>query len=250
MNYFVSTGNLFILVCQSLSRYFYHMLNTELRILQKNASDEINNIDLVFVMNDSFDLNHCSLWMYKNRINPSKLRIVGYDKNNDIDLLEFGTLKLQFENSFQVKNGIDRIKIPFFIGYVKLFFKGHGEQSLLKCLSSVIYNLVNYEDLAKSREYPIEGLNRNFLLPGVQNWHEFLRRFNKYAPILYVCGWVAETDKIEQLIKIISIELGKIDPSESFVIFELKSVSLISEIVAIMEELAQQSKYKCYSQTY
>jgi hypothetical protein len=78
-------------------------------------------------------------------------------------------------------------------------------------------------------------------MPGVQNWNEFVRRFNKYAPILYIWGWAAETDTITRLIKNISIDLMKIDASNSFVIFELEPMSLINEIVAIMEELAKQS---------
>jgi hypothetical protein len=123
-----------------------------------------------------------------------------------------------------------------------MFFKGHGEQSLLQSISYVAYNLSNYSSLVETGDYTQEGLYRNFLLPGIQNWNEFVHRFNKYAPVLYVRGWTNETNTINNLIKIISIGLEKVDASKPFIIFELESMSLINEIVFLLEGLAQQQQ--------
>lgn len=239
MNNSLFAGNLFMPLSQSVIRYFKYILNMELQLLQSNISDGPNNIELLFIINEPTELDICCRRMYENRIKPEKLRIMGYDDNNDINLLKFNTLKGHFENKFRIKKGIDRMQIHFFRDQINLFFKGHGEQSLMNCLTYVTYYLSNYSDLVKIGDHTPEKLHQLFLLPGLQNWVEFVRRFNKYAPVLYVRGWVSETNTVEKLMKIISTDLTKIDASKPFVIFELKSISHIKEIVTILEELAQ-----------
>jgi hypothetical protein len=241
MNICLIGENLCIPFSQSLERYFRYILKRDLWLMGNNISYAATDFDLIFVIDDPTQFNYCSHWIYEKKISPSKLRIMSYDNKNDINLLEFDTLKSQFQNSLKNEHGIDHKNIPFFRDQISLFFKGHGEQSLLQCLTYVSYNLGNYSSLLKSEDFSPEDLHQHFLMPGVQNWNEFVRRFNKYAPILYIWGWAAETDTITRLIKNISIDLMKIDASNSFVIFELEPMSLINEIVAIMEELAKQS---------
>lgn len=242
MNNFLFAGSLFNSLSKALVRYFSHVLNLGLSLAQSNISVRSNDIDQIFVVNEPLELSNCCRWMYDNGMGPDQLRIMGYDINNDINLLNFDLLKVQFEKKYRSEKTIDRIQIPFFRDQIRLFFKGHGEQSLFQCLTYVRYNLENYSSLLKSGDYTQEGLYQNFLLPGLENWNEFVRRFNKYAPVLYVRGWASETNTIDNLLRIISIDLGKIDTSKSFVVFELESMHLINEIVILLEELAQQQQ--------
>lgn len=241
MNFSLFIGTQYMPIFYSLERYLKYIFYEKLYLNQSLLENEFKNLHLIITINEPKDLTLCCQWIYANRISPNKFRILGNDENNDINLLAFSTIKEQFENSFKIEQGINKLQIPFFCDQIKLFFKGHGEQSLLKCLSDANYYLNNYKNLLLIGDFAPNELLKNFLLPGVESWNQFIKRFQKYAPLLWVNGWIAETETIESSIIIISNDLSKINALESFIIFEFKTLQLISEIITIMEELASQT---------
>jgi hypothetical protein len=203
---------------------------------------------MFYVINEPLELDKCFTWIHRNKINPDRLRILGYDSNADINLLEYETLKTQIENSFLITRGINQSNIPFISDRVKLFFKGHGEQSLLGCIGWVNYYFGNYTAMALSGEYALNGLNEAFLFPGIKNWLEFRRRFSKYAPILYASGWGNQVDSIERHIKVINMDIKRVELSDSFHTFDSVSMISLSVITSEIEEMAFQADQK-YNET-
>ena len=241
MKYFLFTSDKSKPIFYSLERYFKYKFDRELLENSSFSSSKIENLTLIFSLNNPESLFLCCQQIYDNRINPDKLRIIGYDNHNDINLLNYLSLSSQIKNCFQIVHGIDRMEIPFFRDHIRLFFNGHGEKSLLKYLTEVNNSLTNYANLAQIEEYTPEELFKNFLLQGVQNWFEFVRRFNKYVSLLYCLGWATETDSIIRMIEKISNELVPINTSRCFTIFELKSLSFIYEIRSLLEQIARQT---------
>lgn len=229
---------------QTLSRLFKYTLNIETSLKSSLNSDVQEDIDLLFVFNDPIELDECCIWIYNKKVNPNKLRIIGFDSDNDINLLEIESLTKQIEHSIKLDNGKNLINISFFRSLITLFFKGHGEKSLFKALSDTRYYFFNYNNLVNSGDFTPEELHHGFLLKGVESWKIFAQRVNKYAPILYTLGWTASTDSLDRLIQEVSADLQNIETSESFINFDSKLLVLINEIIGIIEDLAQKSNYK------
>lgn len=229
---------------QSLSRFFKYSLNIETSLISSLNSDIQEDFDLLFVFNDPIELDECCKWIYHIKVNPSKLRIIGFNSDNDINLLDIESLTNQIEYSIKLDNGKNLINISFFRNLITLFFKGHGEKSLFKALSDTRYYFFNYNNLVKSGDFTSEELHHGFLLKGVESWKIFVQRVGKYAPIIYVLGWTKSIDSLERLIQEVSADLQNIETSESFINFESKLLVHINEIIGIIEDLAQKSNYK------
>lgn len=238
MNIFLFAGDSFLPLAQSLKRYFRYLFKTELGLQDGYIPGEADKIDLLFAFDEPSELEKSFTWIHQNRINPDRLRILGYDSNADISLLEVESLKTQIEHSFVISQGKDRLYNPLISNRIKLFFKGHGEQSLLGCLGWVNYYLGNYPAMAGSGQYSPAGLNETFLSPGIQNWQEFTRRFSKYSPFLYASGWDKQTNEIEQLIKVVSLDINRLEFPNSFHTFDSETFESLAEITSILEEMA------------
>lgn len=248
MNKILFAGNTVFMIAQSLERYFHYLLRTELRFWDDGIPVEPDRFGLIYVLNELSELEKCFTWIYRNKINPDKLRILGYDSNADINLLEVDTLKIQIEHSFLIVNRMDWSCIPFINDQVKLFFKGHGEQSLLGCIGWVNYYFGNYRAMAETRQYSPKELNEAFLIPGSQNWHEFMRRFSKYAPILYALGWDKQVIAIERFIKVIVLDINHIELSDALHTFDSETMNSLAGIITAIEEMAFQADQK-YNET-
>lgn len=244
MNIFLFAGDSFTPLAQSLKRFFRYLFKTEVALLDGYIPVEPDEIDLIFVINESSELEKCFVWIHQNKINPDRLRILGFDSNADINLLEVETLKTQIENSFLITRGIVRSNLPLNSDRVKLFFKGHGEQSLLGCIGLVNYYLGNYPVMAESGQYSPKELNAAFLIPGIQNWEEFTRRFTKYAPTLYVSGWDKQVNQIERYIKVIALEIKQVELSDALHTFDSETMKSLAEITSLIEGIAFETDQK------
>lgn len=245
---FLFLGESFITLAKSLKRFFFYSLNIELRFVDEYVFFESNNNIFIYVINDPIELQNCFSWIHKNNFSPYNLRILGFDSNSDLNLIEVETLKTQIENSFLMTRGIDRSNIPFIRDKVKLFFKGHGEQSLLGCIGWVNYYFGNYRAMAETRQYSPKELNEAFLIPGFQNWHEFMRRFSKYAPILYALGWDKQVVAIERFIKVIVLDINHVELSDALHTFDSETMNSLAGIITAIEEMAIQADHK-YNET-
>ncbi len=249
MKNFLFAGNSFMPLARSLERYFRYLLNTELKFIDDDIFVEPDKIDLLYTINESSVLQKCLSWIHKNKFNSNRLRILGCDTHADINLLMVETLGIQIENSFVISRRIDQSNFLFISDRVKLFFKGHGEQSLLGCIGWVNYYLGNYPAMAKSNDYSPKELNETFLAPGIQNWEEFTRRFSKYVPILYVSGWDKQVNEIERCIKVVAEDIKRIEFSDSFHTFDSGTIKSLAEITSFIEEMAFQANRK-QNETY
>ena len=246
MNYFLITEDSSITLAHSLARYYRYTLGIELCLWNDGISIESDKNDFFFILNEPKGLEKYLSWIHKNDFNPNRLRFIGYDSNADINLLDVETLKTQIEHCFEVIKGIDRLGIPFIFNRIKTFFNGHGEQSLLSCISGVKYYLGNYSEMADSREYsPIE-LNKTFFIPGMQCWDEFTLRFSKYASFLYVSGWDKQVHEIERSINVVTMDLKKAEVSDCFHTFSSETIQSLKEIITSIENMASQIDRKQY----
>lgn len=242
MNYFLIKGDspTPTILAHSITRYFRYILGIEIHFWINHSYIEPENNDLFFILFEPSEIESFFSWFHKNNFNPDRLRFIANDEKADINLLDVETLKTQIEHCFEVTRGIDLLGIPFIFNRIKTFFNGHGEQSLLSCISGVKYYLGNYSEMADSGEYsPIE-LNKTFFIPGMQYWDEFTLRFSKYASFLYVSGWDKQVHEIERSINVVTMDLKKAEVSDCFHTFSSETIQSLKKIIKSIENMASQ----------
>ena len=168
------------------------------------------------------------------------LILLGVNEKDPIDLLHTTCLRDEIKRVLISDPPTEIYKPGELKDKLKLLFKGHGEQTLLGCLGWVYYYLGNYSGMANTGNYSTEGLDEKFLAPGKQNWQEFTTRFMKYAPILLLAGYSRETKVIEKYINQISLDLIKIEESNSLHTFSSETMQNLAEITTSLEEMASQ----------
>lgn len=223
----------------AIERYCRYVLNLPIEIITPSRLELPDNFILFISDPDTVYLLETCNVLFLNKISPDKTRIIGSQSHSDINLLDLNNLNASFEKSLYSVDLSIRANNPYFSSQISTFFKGHGEQSLLGCIGWVNYYIGNYIKLAGSREYEPRELNKAFLEPGIQNWNEFKRRFEKYAPLLYFVGWNDDALRINNSINTIEKEIKNIDVTESFHIFGNDTIKLLSDISECIEKMAE-----------
>jgi hypothetical protein len=248
MNTFLSTGNNHSQLKGSILRFCGYCNSIHLNEVEIENLPPANAVDLLFIFSGHENIEEIYRVIYKLRISPNKLRFIGYSAKYDINLLDFKKLKVQFEACFTSNTIKKRTEVAWFYKKLHLFFSGHGEQSLLSCLTWINYYFANYSNLTKSGDYNAKDLYRHFLVPGLKNWKEFTRRFKKYAPILWVAGFQFEMESIEKNIHVLDIKIAKVGNPDSFFNFGEDFFQRLAEITEKIESMAGQTK-QAYGKT-
>jgi hypothetical protein len=224
----------------AIERYCRYVLSVTIEIVNPQNLFLHNNYLLFLLDNDSDSLLKTCNVLFLNNIAIDKTRTIGFYSYSDINLLELDKLKSNFERSFYYVDTTNKKNNPFISEKISIFFKGHGEQSLLGCIGWVTYYFENYARLLNSEDYSPQGLYKHFLVPGMKYWGEFVRRFEKYAPIIYTAGWDKQTRQIESLIKKVSPESDMEVGLNNMPDFGKDTILAISEIRTILEDIEKQ----------
>jgi hypothetical protein len=248
MNAFLTTGYNHSQLIHSIRRFCCYCNTINLNEVEIENFPPPDSVDSLFIFSERENIEELYRVIYKRRISPNKLRFTGYSAKYDINLLDFNKLKAQFEACFTGNTEKKRTETEWFYKKLHLFFSGHGEQSLLSCLTWINYYLRNYSTLTETDDYSVKDLNRLFLVPGIENWKEFMLKFKKYAPILWVAGFQFEMESIEKNIQIIDIKIARVGNSDSFFKFGEDFFQCLAEITEIVESMARQTK-QAYGKT-
>ncbi len=225
----------------AIERYCRFVLNVTIETVNPKNLVLHNNYLLFLLDNDTDSLLKTCNELFLNNIAIDKTRTIGICSYSDINLLELHKLESNFERSFYFVDTAKKKNNPFITGKIYTFFKGHGEQSLLSCIGWVTYYFENYIRFVHSEDYSMQGAYEHYLVPGMKYWGEFVRRFEKHAPIIYTAGWDKQTKQIESLIKKVSSELGRGVGLNNMPNFEKTTIVTISEIRNILEDIEKQT---------
>jgi hypothetical protein len=239
MKAFLTTGCNHFLLKNSIQRLCFYCNNIHLNEFEIDSYPNPEEIDLLFIFTEHEKIEKLYQVIYELRISPEKIRLIGYTDEYDINLLNFNNLIEQFKDCFSKKNIKYRTKYFLFNNQLKLFFSGHGGQSILSCITWINYYLKNYLKLSQIKDYNSDNLQQYFLLPGFESWKEFIKRFRKYAPIFWISGFSEEVESLENKIKIIENDLNRFEKDDSFYTFEIKSMQCLDEITFIIEDMAK-----------
>lgn len=234
-------------ISSSIIRFFRYCTNYEIDCIL--PGQPIKNRTLIsFALIDQNDQDQVCRIIYETKIPLTNIRILGYDDFCDVNLIKLQTLRQQVEQSLKINQTDNHRYLPVFKERIKIFFKGHGEQSLLGCMGWVTYYFENYFLMFASGEYDAKGLYEHYLLPGMDYWGELVRRFSRYAPIIYTAGWDKKVMKIESLINEVSSEMNSQTGLKNIPIFEVGTIAVISEIRNILETIEKQINF-CHGET-
>jgi hypothetical protein len=144
---------------------------------------------------------------------PKSIITLGIDNKSAINLLNYDQLEIQLKNipdnpKYLLKNLFTKEEL---FSKTKLFFKGHGEKSLLSSLSFAIYYLSNGPVLLHTDDCTLEEYQKAFLQPGLDNWKNFTERFEKYYFYLALLDFKKEIDEIKKQIKKFKIIAKKLE---------------------------------------
>ena len=226
-------------ISRSLIRFFRYCTGYEFDCIIPGQFIKNKNL-ISFALIDQNDQDQVCQMIYDTKIPLVKVRILGYNDFCDVNLIKLQTLKQQLEQSLKINQADDHRYLPVFKERIKIFFKGHGEQSLLGCIGWVIYYFENYSRLLNSKDYSPQGVYNHFLLPGIGNWNEFKRRFEKYAAVIYMGGWPKLAKRIESLNNIVSSRLESLIVLKKISAFDEEILNAISEIRTILEDIEKQ----------
>lgn len=234
-------------ISRSLIRFFRYRTGYEVDcILPEQHANRSNLVS--FALMDLNDTEKVCQLVHRTKIPMASIRILGYDDDFDVNLVKLPSLGLQLEQSMSPICVDDYRYLPAYQERIKMFFKGHGEESLLGCIGWVTYYFENYFLMFASGEYDAKGLYEHYLLPGMDYWGELVRRFSRYAPIIYTAGWDKKVMKIESLINEVSSEMNRQTGLKNIPIFEVDTIAVISEIRNILETIEKQINF-CHGET-
>jgi len=172
----------------SLKRYFYFILSRKL-IHIKELDKQIKNIDNLFILEDETNIDTIVELVTKREI--KRICVLGFTNNlqkNYINLIDTKNLKPKLDDFFSTKSKkkdlSSIILVTAFREKIKLFFKGHGEESLFDGLNWTRYFLSNGLKLFLLGDIKITELQNKFLEPGINYWEKFKQRIYKYNPYL------------------------------------------------------------------
>jgi len=226
-------------ISRSIMRFFSFCTGNEFNCILTGQSIKDPNL-ISFALMDPYDPEQVCRLIYGTNIPLASVRLLGFDNFCDINIIKVQSLREQIEQSLEKNEADDNRYLPFFKERIKIFFKGHGEQSLLGCIGWVTYYFENYARLLNSDDYSPKGVYKHYLVPGMKYWGEFVRRFEKYAPIIYTAGWDKQTRQIESLIKKVSPESGMDVGLNNMPDFGKDTILAISEIRTILEDIEKQ----------
>lgn len=224
----------------SLEHYFRYVFKRELTLIKDSLSD-IKGYYILFILNnDSEEFGSLCKVLYNNKIKISNIRTLGSNNHSDVNLLDYKNIKSNFITCLNSEYQLKRKNIPWVSDKISVFFKGHGDQSLLSCIGWVNYYLNNYFSLVSLGDIALDELNKTFLEPGILNWNEFVRKFEINAPFLYFAGWDKETVNIEGCINLVQKEIINLKLTNSFHIFGKEAIESLMSISDTIEQMANE----------
>lgn len=235
MNYFFTTQC--FRLYRSLDRYFRYLLDEKLTLLTGMGDIPEDNSRIYVLDTEKFDEKFLKII---SDMNTCHLILLGINEGDPIDLIHTSCLRDELKRVLSSDPPTEVYKTDELKEKLNLLFTGHGEQSLLSCLGGVYYYLWNYSQMSKIGNWPTEGLNELFLVPGKQNWQKYTARFTKYAPILSLAGYSGEVKIIKQYINQISLDLKKTEEPNSLHTFNSETLQNLKEIITTIETMASQ----------
>ena len=207
----------------SLKRYLAYILKWE-----SQAFCYPKNKNAIYFIDENTEITNKLLSFFKDI--PSKNVILLGTRctksNKYINLLASDALHNNFKKAVTSSSNMPS---PFlFHSEIKekliVFFKGHGEKSLLKLLNETNYCLYNGPDLVNSNNVTCDEYKEYqevYFKPGFMYWEKFTSRFDKYKIYLQVADFKDEVKSVEKL----KDEANRfIERLKSFTLEELKQL--------------------------
>ena len=181
---------------KSLERYFFYVINVD------NFS--FGNIGNLFIIDEDVEINQIIL---DTLLSTREFKVIFFGKAkissaNYVNLSDYSNLKKNIVTSLMEKNinPSQFLLIKEFHFKIKLFFKGHGEESLFNGLNWTRYYLINGINLLNRNNLNLKEFKNVYLKPGLQYWDNFKNRFNKYEIYLHILGYKIEVEQVKSLI--------------------------------------------------
>lgn len=181
----------------AIRRYLKFVFNIESSILDEKKI--LDNSIILIEEDASIDKEWLNL-LYE--FSSRKIIILGLSRSSNevyVNLLDLSHLESNIR--IALKRKINTIS-PFLLlqeveQKIQLLFKGHGEESLFDILNRIGQSIENGPQLYKNNFIEWADYLDKYLIPGIEHWSIFKKRFNKYEIYIKVCDFKKETGEIE-----------------------------------------------------
>ena len=177
-------------IISSLKRFLNFVLNDNC----KNYNIDVDNKTKVCLfIDEEFNINPNLLATLLEHNNP-KIIVFGhtnFSSLNYINMLDFSNLKRNLQSA--LNNSKVNVSAALYINEIsnkiKLFFKGHGEESLINCLNWVRYYISNGPTLLIDGKLNRQEYKNDYLETGLKYWQTFRKRFDEHKNYLTFSGF-------------------------------------------------------------
>ena len=200
MIYYYFNGNN-VSLFRSLERYFRYVLDSTLKLLHPQNVNSSKDFRILLLndekVKEKFRNNFSGLQNYS-------IILLSLSESNGLNLLQFSEYKNNLKEALNSNLSMPLYTEAELKEKLKNFFKGHGEESILKTLSHVEYALTNYPAYRAGLFTKLEYVNI-LLSKASKAWRNFIERFNKNRVYLELLG-------IKENIKELEIIINEICP--------------------------------------
>lgn len=223
----------------AIEKYFRFVMNIRLNPVSDSLSDTFEDKVIFIFESDRYNGHYLMKALGKR----NHIIMLGFNVHSNINLLDFKTLKTQFERTISSYSSLDKLFIEKEIKErLKMIFNSHGEESLFKHLNSSRYNFLNGIKLYQMQEINREESIKNFLVPGLISWQKFKKRIDQQEILLRYLFNDTELSKVNDILKKLEIfieSIRKLSFSDSDTINETilnKNIDLLDKIDNILSK--------------
>ena len=178
-----------------------------------------------------------------------KMISAGFYAASELNYLDLLNLPNDFSSFFAKARTAEENWQPIFTDgldmnqKLKLFFKGHGKESIIPAFSHII-RVTEIVNIEAAEGTSLEELNRELIEPTniVEKWHIFHNRWQAYYPFFGCLPFFSLFEKIDQTLeKIVRFFTGGCSPE-----FILKHPETVQHVHEIKNLLTEAEGYVCY----